>query len=189
VSSLRCLGIDGGNNPGYCGREGGTFWLLQRPPIGVDFDVAAIEDQYATRSGFVSRDGKKLKVSLQSQLTLAFIAGGQLREVNAKRKLKLPCDVWRGMLWSDGADRLSKEACLSRLRERCPALQSASDDETEAYGIAEAAELIGLQKKGVLRGGQAWVARKQLFWEDVRLVSVRSKAKAFGKAFAKGLKK
>jgi hypothetical protein len=181
---MRVLGIDGGNNPGYCMRHNGEFWLAQHRFPGVEYDVAAIEDQFATRSGFVSRDGKKLKVSLQSQLTLAFIAGGQLREVNAKRKLKLPCDVWRGMLWSDGADRLSKEACLTRLRERCPALQTASDDETEAYGIAEAAELIGLQKKGVLRGGQAWVARKQLFWEDVRLVSTRAKAKAF----AKGLK-
>ena len=88
--SLRCLGIDGGTHPGYCGREGSTFWLLRSPPIGVEFDVAAIEDQFATRSGFVSRD----------------------------------------------------------------------------------------------RNGQAWVAKKQKFWEDVRLVSVRGKARAF----AKGLK-
>jgi hypothetical protein len=183
--SLRILGIDGGNNPGYCQRSSGRFWLSREPFPGVEYDVVAIEDQFATRSGFVSRDGKKLKVSLQSQLTLAFIAGGQLQAVSAKRKLKLPCDVWRGMLWSDGADRLSKEACLSRLRERCPALQSASDDETEAYGIAEAAELIGLQKKGILRGGQAWVARKQLFWEDIRLTSSKARARAF----AKGLKK
>lgn len=185
--SLCCLGIDGGTNPGYCRRWNGHLWV--QPDLGawasLQFDVAAVEGQFATRSGFVSRGGKKLKVSLESQLTLAFIAGGQLAVVNARRKLRLSPDVWRGMLWTDGADRtLSKEATLQRLRDWQPLLRTASDDEVEAFGIATAAELIGLAKKGTLRNGQAWVAKKQKFGEDVKLVSVRGKARAF----AKGLK-
>ena len=150
----RVLAIDPGASPGFAWvtpmlfePEGVASTLTWTPPDG--WDEVVIEDQFLTKSIF--RNGRRIRVSPKSQITLIRTAERMLIAHPATRQYRMSPAAWRGVLWP-GSNRLSKPVVLARLRAAEPwLLRDATDDAVEARGILRAfMSLTPTQKKRYL---------------------------------------
>lgn len=157
LAPTRVLAIDPGASPGFA-------WIdtdpLQGDGIGVSafcadaesdepWDEVVIEDQFLTKTIF--RNGRKIRVSPKSQITLIRTAERMLLTHPATRQYRMAPSAWRGVLWP-GSNRLPKSTVLARLRRDEPELLAgATDDAVEARGILRAfLSLTPAQKKRYL---------------------------------------
>lgn len=144
------LACDPGAKPGFCllatnlapMRELVSYrpeevaeWCLVSPP-----DEAVFEDQHL--ANFIYKNGKCVRVSKKSQLTLVRTAQTLFDRVQALRKYRILPDAWRRILWP-GASRLTKTVVLARLRAEYNTLvehlpKGHQPDCLEAIGIAVA---------------------------------------------------
>lgn len=146
----RVLAIDPGASPGFAWttptRDG---WASDPDETPIGWDEVVIEDQFLAKTIF--RNGRKIRVSPKSQITLIRTAERMLLAHPATRQYRMAPSAWRGVLWP-GSNRLSKSAVLARLRRAEPELlASAPDDAVEARGILRAfLSLTPAQKKRYL---------------------------------------
>lgn len=187
--------IDPGASAGWaCGEsELGCNLATEFEPAWQErtFAIAATELQFQSRSGWVSRNGLKRKVSQATVPALAFTAGFQLAQPRALKRLGFEPKVWRGLLWADGAlgkFGLSKEACLERLSTRLGAAAAGlTEDEVEAYGLWLAACAVGNAASGQLKDGQSWKLERKPWGFKVKLeATARRSAKRFLKQRRQG---
>ena len=150
----RILAIDPGANPGFAWTaDGGDHVLVQAwsptPEYGFEWDEVVIEGQFLTK--FVYRNGKKIRISPQSQITLVRTAERMLMAHPATRQYRMLPSAWRSVLWP-GSNRLTKPVVLARLRAAEPErTHGATDDAVEALGILRAfTSLTPAQKKKYL---------------------------------------
>ena len=151
---MRVLAIDPGANPGFCVTDGGQIELTSWQADGFEFltpiDELVVEDQFA--AAHVYRNGRRVRVSRKSQMTLAHTAGRLLERYSAERKYRIGPDAWRRVLWP-GAVRLTKKVVLARLTPEYGHLvadfpKKHRPDVLEAVGIAMAwARLSAAQKE------------------------------------------
>lgn len=151
----RVLAIDPGASPGFAWAYDGSYGVatenpgpLTRPPPS-RWDEVVIEDQFLAKTIF--RNGRKIRVSPKSQITLIRTAERMLLAHPATRQYRMAPSAWRGVLWP-GSNRLSKSVVLARLRNAEPELlRDATDDAVEARGILRAfLSLTPAQKKRYL---------------------------------------
>jgi hypothetical protein len=147
----RILAIDPGASPGFA-------WVAEDGACSVShvmaspfysWDEVVIEGQFLTK--FIYRNGKKVRISPQSQITLVRTAERMLMAHPATRQYRMLPSAWRAVLWP-GAGRLPKKTVLARLRAAEPdLLAGATDDAVEARGILRAfLSLTPAQKKRYL---------------------------------------
>ncbi len=149
---MRVLCIDPGAKPGFCLTQNGGIQCLGWEDDGEydDVDELVIEDQFA--AAYIYRDGKRVKVSRKSQMTLAHTAGRLLERYSAERKYRIAPDAWRRILWP-GAVRLTKKVVLARLTPEyghsvAGFPKTHQGDVLEAIGISQAwAKLTAKQKE------------------------------------------
>jgi hypothetical protein len=152
------LAIDPGASPGFAW----AFGCLTTPDAcaenvthdpgrvpGWSWDEVVIEGQFLTK--FIYRNGKKVRISPQSQITLVRTAERMLMAHPATRQYRMLPSAWRAVLWP-GSGRLPKKTVLARLRAAEPdLLAGAADDAVEARGILRAfLSLTPAQKKRYL---------------------------------------
>lgn len=147
----RILAIDPGASPGFAWVVDdaiGTWPPAEAVPYG-SWDEVVIEGQFLTK--FIYRNGKKVRISPQSQITLVRTAERMLMAHPAARRYRMLPSAWRAVLWP-GAGRLPKKTVLARLRAAEPELlDGATDDAVEARGILKAfTSLTPAQKKRYL---------------------------------------
>ncbi len=112
-------------------------------------DELVIEDQFA--AAHIYRDGRRVRVSRKSQMTLARTAGMLFERYAATRKYRIGPNEWRQVLWP-GANRLTKAVVLARLTPEYGHLvadlpKKNQPDVLESIGIAMAwAKLTDKQK-------------------------------------------
>lgn len=114
---MRVFTVDPGAKPGFCMSEGGAVtWAGHEDPGACLLPVAEliVEAQFAAAT--VYRDGKKVRISRKSQMTLAHTAGRFLERYAAARRYQILPDAWRAILWP-GARRLAKRVVLARLEK------------------------------------------------------------------------
>jgi hypothetical protein len=150
----RILAIDPGASPGFAwvlglGTPGALSTVTPLPPPPAEWDEVVIEGQFLTK--FIYRNGKKVRISPQSQITLVRTAERMLMAHPATRQYRMLPSAWRAVLWP-GAGRLPKKTVLARLRAAEPELLAgATDDAVEARGILRAfLSLTPAQKKRYL---------------------------------------
>lgn len=147
----RILAIDPGASPGFAWETEDHIgiWHSSEPVAGVTWDEVVIEGQFLTK--FIYRNGKKVRISPQSQITLVRTAERMLMAHPATRQYRMLPSAWRAVLWP-GAGRLPKKTVLARLRAAEPELLAgATDDAVEARGILRAfLSLTPAQKKRYL---------------------------------------
>lgn len=179
-------GCDPGASAGYCTlvvcATGAHVTLLGPDPNPAPCDVLAIEGQYVSRAKRTWHKGRALVVNSRAVPTLSFHAGLIAGRTQAGRILRIEPDVWRALLW---ADCPAAEQAIGRLRRDLGLIATAatpaagygpSDDEVEAYGLARAGAVVGLERRGVTPGGLPWVCEPQphgrlsdAVWFDVRI--------------------
>lgn len=161
---MRVLAIDPGANPGFCATVAvhgahvlsrfhthdsaeAQEWGAATGP----WDELVVEDQHAATALY--RNGRRVRVSRKSQISLGFVAGRLFERFPATRKYRISADAWRAVLWP-GSRRLPKKVVLARLLARpdAPDLSHVPaknrPDVVEAWGIALAwAELTPAQKR------------------------------------------
>ena len=113
------LTVDPGAKPGFCLSEGGEIRAITHDILNLPFEVMAldellVEDQFAT--AYAYRNGKRVRISRKSQLTLVRTADRLFYTIPADRKYRMLPDAWRGILWP-GARRLTKKVVLARLEK------------------------------------------------------------------------
>lgn len=149
---MRCLCVDPGSKPGFCLTDGGVImWYgYESPdPAELALDELIVEDQF---SGAIYRNGRKVRVSRKSQMTLSHTAGRLFERFPAARKYRIGPDAWRRVLWP-GAVRLTKPVVLARLTPEYGHLvegfpKTHRPDVLESIGIAMAwARLTQAQKE------------------------------------------
>lgn len=134
------LAIDPGEKPGFAWLDGetGRYGIASEAymvPAGM-FDEVIIEDQFLAK--FIYRNGRRVRVSPKSQITLIRTAERLLLQFPAPRQYRISPAAWRSILWP-GSNRLSKKVVLARLRAAEPELlRDATDDAVEARGILRA---------------------------------------------------
>lgn len=133
-------GLDPGDAAGYVvldclGADARVIYSgTSRPDIICD--VVVCEGQYATPDRYVSRGGKKIRVSTASTVSTPFGAGYLLASWPARKHVVLTPQQWRGIaLTSSG---LSKKESVGQCRRIFSGriLQSLPDDVFEAAGLA-----------------------------------------------------
>lgn len=149
---MRFLAVDPGAKPGFCWWQNGIQCVsyVCEDFQGVLWDELVVEDQFA--AAHLYRNGRRVRVSRKSQMTLAHTAGRLLERFKADRKYRIAPDAWRRVLWP-GAVRLTKKVVLARLTPEYGHLVAAmpkshQGDVLEAVGIAMAwARLTAKQKE------------------------------------------
>lgn len=149
------LAIDPGAKPGFAWVDPGVLDpagaeedLTHDPELVPDepWDELVIEDQFLTK--YIYRNGKRVRVSPKTQVSLIRTAERLLLQFPAAKKYRIAPTAWRAVLWP-GAGRIKKAVVLARLRRDEPELlRGATDDAVEARGILRAwLTLTPAQKK------------------------------------------
>lgn len=145
------LAIDPGASPGFAWDAYDYVGVGTSPdsvPLAL-LDEVVIEDQFLARH--IYRNGRRVRVSPRSQITLIRTAERLLLQFPVARRYRISPTAWRGILWP-GSNRLPKKTVLARLRAAEPALlRDATDDAVEARGILRAwLTLTPVQKRKYL---------------------------------------
>lgn len=150
------LACDPGKNAGLCLTLNGVVqWVtadahVETPPL----DELVVEAQFA--AAHIYRNGRRVRVSRATQMTLSHTAGRLLERFAATRKYQILPDAWRAVLWP-GSRRLPKKTVLARLTPDYGHLvaklptKKAREDVLEAIGIAVAWGKLTQEQKETYR--------------------------------------